>query len=127
MRPPHHQAMGENPNPSFTHHVRLFYHELSYVRALLMIQVQLLVDDLHRGHLGSYDVIQGHQQVLTNNSRLKTSYRHRWSHCACIVTTHRLICIMSYLDQHFASGELDLRSDIDVTLLRSPCIWFEAS
>ena len=36
-----------------------------------MIQVQILAGDLHRGHLGSYDVIRGHQQVYANNSRLK--------------------------------------------------------
>ena len=48
-----------------------FYHELSYVRLLLMIQVQLLVSDLHRGHMGSYDVIRGHQPVLANALRLK--------------------------------------------------------
>ena len=47
-----------------------FYHELSYARLLLMIQVKILVGD-HRGHLWSYDVIRGHQQVLGNNSRLK--------------------------------------------------------
>ena len=36
-----------------------------------MIQVQILVGDLHRGRLGSYAVIRGQQQVLANNSRLK--------------------------------------------------------
>ena len=36
-----------------------------------MIQVQILVGDLHLGHLGSYDVIRDHQQVLATNSRLK--------------------------------------------------------
>ena len=36
-----------------------------------MIQVQILVGDLHRDHLGSYDVIRGYQQILANNSRLK--------------------------------------------------------
>ena len=36
-----------------------------------MIQVQILVGDLHKGHLGSDDVIRGHQQVFANNSRLK--------------------------------------------------------
>ena len=35
-----------------------------------MIQIQILVSDLHRVHLGSYDVFWG-QQVLANNSRLK--------------------------------------------------------
>ena len=63
--------MGEKQNPSFKHQARLFYHELSYIWVLLMIQVQILVGDLHRGHLGSYDIIRGHQQVLANNSRLK--------------------------------------------------------
>ena len=63
--------MGEKPNPSFTHQDHLFYHELYYVRVLLMIQVQILVSDVDRGHLGSYDVIRSHQQVLSHNSRLK--------------------------------------------------------
>ena len=35
-----------------------------------MIQVQISVGDLHKGHLGSDDVIRGHQQVFANNSRL---------------------------------------------------------
>ena len=53
-------------------HIRTgyFYNELSYVQLLLMIQIQILVSDLHRVHLGSYDVFWG-QQVLANNSRLK--------------------------------------------------------
>ena len=38
--PSHYQAIGEKPNPCFTHQARLFYHELSYARVLLMIQVQ---------------------------------------------------------------------------------------
>ena len=63
--------MGEKPNPSFTHQDQLFYHELSYVRVLLMTQVQILVGDLDRGYLGSYDVIRNSQQILANNSRLK--------------------------------------------------------
>ena len=63
--------MGEKPNSSYTHQARLFYDKLSYVRLLLMIQVKILVGNLHRGHLGSYDVIRGHQQGFANNSRLK--------------------------------------------------------
>ena len=69
--PRHHKTMGRKSNPSFTHQARQFYHELSNVRLLLMIQVQILVDDLHRGHLGSYDVIRDYQQVFANNWRLK--------------------------------------------------------
>ena len=36
-----------------------------------MIQVKSLVGDLHKGHLMSDDVIQGHQQIFANNSRLE--------------------------------------------------------
>ena len=36
-----------------------------------MIQVRILVGDLHKDHLGSHDVIRCHQQVFANNSRLK--------------------------------------------------------
>ena len=68
---PHYKAMGGTANSSFMHQDQLFYHELSYVRVLLMIQLQILVGDLDRGHLGSYHVIRSHQQVLAKNSRLK--------------------------------------------------------
>ena len=33
-----------------------------------MIQVQILVGDLHKGHLGSDDVIRGQKQFFANNS-----------------------------------------------------------
>ena len=36
-----------------------------------MIQVQILVGAVHKCHLGSDDVIQGHQQVFAANSLLK--------------------------------------------------------
>ena len=36
-----------------------------------MIQPQMLVDDLHKGHLRSDDVIRVRQQVFANKSRLK--------------------------------------------------------
>ena len=48
--------MGEKPNAFCMHQVWLFYHELSYIRLLLMIQVQILVDNINRGHLGSTKV-----------------------------------------------------------------------
>ena len=51
-----HKAMGEKPNPSYTHQVWLFYHKLSYIGLLLMIHVYMLVGDLHIGHLGSPEV-----------------------------------------------------------------------
>ena len=63
--------MGEKSNPSFTHQVWYFCHELSYTRLLLMIQLQILVGDLHNGHLESDDVIRGNQQFFANKSRSK--------------------------------------------------------
>ena len=59
--------MGEKANPSFAHKIRQFYYELSFVRLLFMIQGQILVGDLHKGHLWSDNVIGGHQQVFAYN------------------------------------------------------------
>ena len=126
LRPCHYKAMGEKPNPSLTHQARLFYHKLSYVRVLLMIQVQILIGDLHRvtwGHMTSSEVTNRFW-LITNDWKELQAWA--WSHCACIVKTNRLICNMSHLGQHLTSGDLDLRSNIDLTLLRSPCIWFDA-
>ena len=53
LRPLHYKAMGEKSNLFFTYQARLFYHELSYDSLLLMIQVQILVGDRHKVHLGS--------------------------------------------------------------------------
>ena len=47
------------------------YYELSCIGLSLMIQVQILVGDLHKSHLGLDDVIGGPQQFFANNSRLK--------------------------------------------------------
>ena len=44
--------MGEKPNPSYTLKVRLFYHELSYIKAAIVDDP----GDLHRGDLGSFEV-----------------------------------------------------------------------
>ena len=38
------------------HQVVLFHRELSYIKLLLMIQMQILVSDVHRDHLGSTEV-----------------------------------------------------------------------
>ena len=39
-----------------------------------------------------------------------------WSHCACLITTHRLIYNMTYLGQNVISRDLDLRSTVDLTI-----------
>ena len=91
-----------------------------------MIQVQILDGDLYRGHLGSYDIIRGHQQVWANNSRSKRARDMAmvslclYCHVASIAMQHDL------LGQHLTVGGLDLRYNIDLTFLRSPCVWFDA-
>ena len=81
-----------------------------------MIQLQILVDGIHKGHLGSDDVIRGHQQVFANNSRLKQLQIWAWSHCARLVKTHRLVCNMTYLAQPVTSRDLDLTSNIGLAI-----------
>ena len=39
-----------------------------------------------------------------------------WSHCACLVRTHRLKCNTAYLSHHVTSRNLELRSNIDLTV-----------
>ena len=62
-----------------------------------MIQVRISVGGLHRGHLGSYDVIRGHQQVLANNSRLIRArdmgeiYLYLYYHDASVDMQHDLL------------------------------------
>ena len=79
------------------------------------------------------EVIWGHVTSSEVTNRLwllprdwKELQAWAWCHCARIVTTNRLICNMSYLGQHLTSGDLDLSSYIDLTLLRSSCVWFDA-
>ena len=59
--------MREKPNHLYTRQVRLFYHELGYIRLLLMTQVQSLAGDLHRDHLDQ----PKSPTIFANNSRLK--------------------------------------------------------
>ena len=102
--------MREKHNPSYTHLVRLFYHVLSYIRLLLMIQEQILVGGLRGGHLVSLEVTNRFLLITHDWNELET---WAWSHCVCLVTTHRLICNRNYLGQHVTSRDLDLRSNFD--------------
>ena len=49
---PHDEAVGEKPNRSYTHQIGLVYHEGRYPTPLLMTQLQILIDNIHKGHLG---------------------------------------------------------------------------
>ena len=84
-----------------------------------MIHVQILIAGLHRGHLGSTDVtnrfllITNSEKVLQINVGvdLIVSVYHE-----LLFKTHRLICTMTYLGQQVTSRDLDLRSNIDLTV-----------
>ena len=62
-----------------------------------MVQVQILVGGLHRGHLGSTEVTNSFLLITPNWKELQT---WAWSHCTRLVKPHRLICNMIYLGQH---------------------------
>ena len=74
------------------------------------------------GHMTSSEVTNRFWLITHDWKELET---WAWSHCVCIVATHRLICSMTYLGQHLISGGLGLRSNIDLTFLMSPCKWFD--
>ena len=78
-----------------------------------MIQVHISVRDLQRGHLGSPEVTNRFLLISHDWKQLETGV---WSHYACLITTNRLICNMTFLVQHVTSRDLDLRSDIDLTV-----------
>ena len=81
-----------------------------------MIEVQILVGDVQKGHLGSDNVIRGHQHIFANNSRWKELQTWAWFHCVRLVKMHRLICNMFCLGQHVTSSDLDLWSSFDLAL-----------
>ena len=127
LLPLHYQAIGEKPNPSFTHHFIFYFimhwDMLGYCWWFRCKFWSVTFIDVIWGHMTLFEVI--------NRFRLITHHwkeQHVWarSHCACFVPTHRLICNMSYFGQHLTSGDLNLRLNIDLTRLRSPCIWFDA-
>ena len=72
-------------------------------------------------HMASSEVTD---RFLLINHDWKELVTWVWFHCACTVTTHRQICNITYLGQHLTTGDLDLRSNIALKLLRSACIWF---
>ena len=59
----------------------------------MMIQVQISVGDLHRGHLGSPDVTNRFLLITQDRKDLDT---WAWCHCACLFTTHRVMYIVQH-------------------------------
>ena len=54
MWPLYYKIMRKKTNPSFAHQTQLLYHEVSYVRLLSIIQVQILVGDQNLPHVWPY-------------------------------------------------------------------------
>ena len=71
-----------------------------------MIQVQILIGDLHKGLLGSDDIIRGHQQAFAIT--IEKSYRHGHGLIVFVLSRHIALCNMIYLGQYVATHDLDL-------------------
>ena len=71
-----------------------------------MIQAKILVGDLRKGHLGSDDVIRGHQQVFANNSRLKKAIDMGVVSLCWSCQDAPPDINMTYLGQHVTSRDL---------------------
>ena len=82
-----------------------------------MIQLQILFGDLHKGHPGSDDLIQGHQQVFANKSRLSTkSYRHGRGLIELVLSRHiAWYATCPTLVNMWHSRDLDLRLNVGIT------------
>ena len=78
-----------------------------------MHQVQILVGDLHRGHLGSPEVTSRFLLITHNWKVLETWV---WSHWACHVTTHRLIMRHDLLGSAYDLKWPCRRSNIDLII-----------
>ena len=78
---------------------------------------------IFRGHLGSCDVIRGANRFLANNSRLKRARDKglvsMWLYCHDASTDIQHDLFGSTFDLMW---DFDLRSNVDLTLLWSPCI-----
>ena len=49
--------------------------------------------------------------------------RWQWPQSVSVAKTHRLMCNMTYLVEHVTSCDLDPRSNSDIDLLRSTCMY----
>ena len=127
-------TMEEEPVSLYTHHIHLVYTKWRYLSQMLMIQAHFLIDDLNEGHPGAPEVTSSLLLVcccnclfVTVTSSLLFVVTHywkeletwAWSHCACIVMTHRLI-ITVYFGRRVqlrvrSSRGLDSRSNGDLT------------
>ena len=76
------------------------------------------------GHSSSYEVIFVFLPLTFDRLEIE---RWGWSKYVSIVQTHRLICNMTYLFLYVTSRDLDLRSNTDIDLSRSICIYFDSS
>ena len=52
--------------------------------------------------------------------------RCEWSRSVSFAKTHRMICNMTYLDQHVTPRDLDLGPNFEIDLFRSTCAYFDA-
>ena len=102
----------------------LFISRYSYIGPLSMTRMQFRPNG---PTFRSFKVIWGHIRFLPLTFDRIEIEQWGWSQCVSLAQTHRLICNMTYLFRHVTSRHLDLRSNSDIGLLRSLCIYFDVS
>ena len=122
--PPHYKAMGEKSKPSFWHHSCSACTQSSCFRLFLMTQFVILTSDPRKGQMRSPEVTHSFLLITFDRKEIKTC---KWSHRVRLVKALRLICSMTYFGHQVTLRSRDLRSNIDLDLSRSSCIWFDAS
>ena len=91
--PPHCKAMGEKSNRSFTMNWVVLGYCWWYSRKFWSMTFIKAI----RGHMTLSEVTNRFLLISHDSKELQT---WAWSHWACLVKTHCLICNMTYLGQH---------------------------
>ena len=102
----------------------LFISRYSYIVPLPMARMQFWPND---PSFRSFEVIWGHIRFMRLTFDRIEIERWGWSQYLSFAQTHRLICNVTYLSRQVTSRDLDLRSNSDIYLLRSICIYFDGS
>ena len=72
----------------------------------------------------SYYVINGLLPITIDVVKIQTC---KWYSCVRLIKTHRSICNMTQFDLHGSPRDIDLRSNFQIDLSRTRCIYFDAS
>ena len=98
------------------HRVGLFYSGSFCQRQFLPTQPQVMIHDPRKDHLRSPKVTSIFLLITCDWEEIQT---RKWSHCVCLINTHRNMCNMTCPGQHESPHDLDLRSNCLLDFSRS--------